>query len=187
MKNMKSGRRLWLALTVLLLLVLAGAGAVGAQSVKEPHGWIVAKRLTVETQASIAGDAAVGGTLAVAGASALTGNTSIAGTLAVNGSDLVVAAQLAVAPQTIISVTNGGVLTPTGTLQLIQAAGAVTPTLAAPGSGDLVTILNTANVAILLKDTTGQALAGDATLGQWDSLTIVGYGNSWYELARSNN
>jgi cytoskeletal protein CcmA (bactofilin family) len=42
---------------MLMCLALVGTGVVAAQTyVREPHQWIVAKRLTVETQADIAGD-----------------------------------------------------------------------------------------------------------------------------------
>ena len=52
MKNLRSVQRIWLALVVLVVLALAGAGVVDAQ-VRQPAEWITAKRLTVATQADI--------------------------------------------------------------------------------------------------------------------------------------
>jgi len=186
--------------TVLVVLVLVTAGiAIADAQVKQPAEWITAKRLTVDTSAAIGtdatvgddltvtGDAAVGGNLAVDGTFAGTGNASFAGTVAVNGSDLAVAAQLAIVPQTAISLTNGGIITPTGTVQEITSSGNVTVTLASPGNGDILVLLNTANVSIVIEDTTGQTLADNVTLGQWDTLTLLGRGTAWIELSRSNN
>jgi hypothetical protein len=180
--------------TVLVVLVLVTAGiAIADAQVKQPAEWITAKRLTVDTSAAIGTDATVGddltvtGDAAVGGTFAATGNASFAGTVAVNGSDLAVAAQLAIVPQTAISLTNGGIITPTGTVQEITSSGNVTVTLASPGSGDILVLVNTANVSIVIEDTTGQTLAGNVTLGQWDTLTLLGRGTAWIELSRSNN
>lgn len=178
--------------TVLVVLVLVTAGiAIADAQVKQPAEWITAKRLTVDTSAAIGTDATVGDDLTVTGDAAVGGNLAVdgtfAGTVAVNGSDLAVAAQLAIVPQTAISLTNGGIITPTGTVQEITSSGNVTVTLASPGNGDILVLLNTANVSIVIEDTTGQTLAGNVTLGQWDTLTLLGRGTAWIELSRSNN
>jgi len=113
-------------------------------------------------------------------------NATFGGTLAVTG-DAALAAGLNLVPQTVISVTNGGVITPTGALQRLESAGNVTATLAAPSSGEMLVLFNSSNTTILIQDTTGQTLASDASLGQWDTLTLFGYGTSWVEVSRSNN
>jgi hypothetical protein len=131
-------------------------------------------------------DAATGSVVSIA-APNLTGNVSVSGVLSANGSKLVVAKMLATVPVAEITATEGSTITPTGSLQPITAAGAVTSVLAAPGSGDRVTLINTSANNITIADTTGQALSAAAVLGQWDTLTVVGYGSSWYEVSRSNN
>ena len=177
--------RLFVALLTVALVTSLPILVANAQ-VKQPAEWITAKRLTVATRADV-GETLTAGSLAVAGTINGTGNAAFDGTVIVNGSDLVVASTLAIAPQTAISLTNGGVITPTGTIQELTSASNVTVTLASPNSGDTLVLLNVANVSILIQDTTGQVLATDATLGQWDTLTLVGRGTSWIELARSNN
>lgn len=181
--------RLLMPLAVLLAL-LVFAGVAQAQV---GRGWFKVDKLWADSDAYITGDVTVATDLAVignqtvGGTSATTGNASFAGTVAVNGSDLAVAQMLAIAPQTAISVTNGGIITPTGTIQLLTAAGAVTPTIATGNSGDVVTLINTANVAITIVDTTGYLLSGNIVLGQWDSATVVWYGTSWIQIAESDN
>lgn len=198
---MTNAHKLAVAVLGALLLVALLAAATSAQTggQRQFADWLIAQRLTVNNAAifngsvtagddlAVAGDLDVVGALDVTGAAILRSSSSAEGTFTVNGSDLVVAHTVAIAPQSAISVTNGGVITPTGTIQLLEAAGNVTATLASGGSGDVVTLLNTANVAILIQDTTGQILASDATLGQWDTLTVYWYGTSWIELDRSNN
>ena len=116
----------------------------------------------------------------------MTGNTSVGGTLAVVG-DTSLSGLLSIATVDELTVANGGTITPTGTLQRLTAAGAVGAGLGAPTAGAYVMLLNTSANTITITDTTGAVLAGNAALGQWDTLTIVGYGNSWHEVARSNN
>ena len=149
--------------------------------------WIFAKRISVErdlavgTTATIAGNATVGGTLNV------TGNTATSGTMAVNGDKLAVAKTVAIAPQTAISVTNGGIITPTGTLQMLTSGGTVTATLATGNSGDMLTLVNTSNTSIVVVDTTGQLFSGNVALGQWDTASFVFYGTSWIQTGESDN
>lgn len=186
---MKTIKRLLLPVLVLVLL-LALSGVAAAQMGK---GWFQVDSLRATGDLDVAGVSTFRDTVTVkanqvvTGTSATTGNASFAGTLTVNGSDLVVSQMLAIAPRTAISLTNGGVITPTGTIQLLTSSANVTPTLAAGGSGDVVTLINTANVSILIQDTTGQILSGDLTLGQWDTATFVFYGTSWVQIAESDN
>ena len=86
-----------------------------------------------------------------------------------------------------ISVTNGGIITPTGAIQLLTSGGNVTATLASGQAGQLLTLINTANTNVLIQDTSGQILSGDLTLAQWDTATFVFYGTSWIQIDESNN
>lgn len=90
-------------------------------------------------------------------------------------------------PQSALTITNGGVITPTGALQLLTAAGPVTATIAAGSSGETVVLLNTAAQTITIEDTTGQLFSGNIALGQWDSATLVYYGTAWIQVAESDN
>jgi hypothetical protein len=130
-----------------------------------------------------------GGTLTVdSGATfAIGGNASVAGVLSANGSQLAVAKTLATALQGSLTITNGGTIAPTGTLQEITAAGAVTAVLRAPTNGEIVILLNSSANNITIVDEAGTALAGNWVGGQNDTLTLIGTTGSWYELARSAN
>lgn len=193
---MKTIKALTPILIAAILLVLLSSTVALAQV---GRGWFKVDKLwadsdayitgsaTVATDLNVIGNQAVGGNQTVAGTSATTGNASFAGTVAVNGSDLAVAKMLALTPQTAITATDGGIITPTGTIQMLAAAGAVTPTIAAGSSGDVVTFINTSNAAITIVDTTGYLLSGNIVMGQWDSATVVWYGTSWIQVAESDN
>ena len=163
-----------------VVLILAFAVGVNAQAVATNFTWVVTKLLTVTDVATFTSS------VSVAGASNLAGNTSVGGTLSVTG-NTALATGLNIVPQTAISVTNGGIITPTGAVQLLTAAGNVTATLATGQAGQMLTVINTANVTMLIQDTTGQIFSGDASLGQWDTADFVWYGTSWIQTGESNN
>lgn len=92
-------------------------------------------------------------------------------------------------PQTAISVTNGAVFTPTGSYQPLTSFGNVTPTLSAAGftAGSLLLLVNTTNTSILLPEAGNLIMAGNVTLGQYDTITFLYDGTRWIERARVNN
>lgn len=181
----RNGRGVLLALSVAALLSLLLAGTLTAQ-VKQPFEWVWAKRLNVDTSAAIGGNTSVGGTLAVAGGSNLVGNVTTDGTFSADGT-ITGQAGLTLIPGTAISVTDGSTITPTTAIQELTAAGNVGAALAACGDGQMLTLVNLSNVTITITDTGGIKLAGNAALGQYDSLTVIGSGVTCVETARANN
>lgn len=173
------------ALLVAGLLLTLFAGSLSAQ-VRQPFEWVYAKRLTVDTTATIGGAASVGGALVVAGGSNLVGNVTTDGTFAADGT-ITGQAGLNLIPGAAISVTDGSTITPTTAIQELTAAGNVGAALAACGDGQVLTLLNLSNVTITITDTGSIRLAGNAALGQYDSLTVVGSGVTCIEVARANN
>jgi hypothetical protein len=167
------------------VLILAFAVGVNAQAVATNFTWVVTKLLTITDTATFTDDVNVAGNITAGSALAVTGGASAA-TLSVSG-DVALGADLAIAPRTAISVTNGGVITPTGTIQMLESAGNVTATLAAGTSGQLLTLINTSNTTILLLDTTGQIFSGNSSLAQWDNASFVFYGTSWIQTGESDN
>ena len=183
---------------VAVVLVLALFVGVNAQAVATNFNWVVTKLLTVTDTATFTSD------VAVAGASTLTGAVTAAGgvnvtsggmnvtggtsstTLSVS-SDTSLGADLSIAPRTAISVTDGGIITPTGTLQMLESAGNVTATLASGQSGQLLMLINTTDTTIVLEDTSGQIFSGNVSLAQWDTAEFVFYGTSWIQTGESNN
>lgn len=177
---------------VAVVLVLALFVGANAQAVATNFTWVVTKLLTVTDTATFTSGVNVAGAMVAAGGVNVTsGGLNVTGgtsstTLSVS-SDTALGADLAISPQTAISVTNGGIITPTGTLQMLESAGNVTATLASGQSGQLLTLINTSNTTILLLDTTGQIFSGNSSLAQWDNASFVFYGTSWIQTGESDN
>lgn len=92
--------------------------------------------------------------------------------------------------QTAITVTDGGVITPTGAYQPLTAAGSVGSTLggcSAGNAGKITRFVNTVAQSIIITDTGNTVLASTYTMGQYDTLTTICDGTRQIELARSNN
>ena len=89
--------------------------------------------------------------------------------------------------QTSITVTNSAVFTPTGTYQLIVAAGEVTPTIATTGftTGDQLELHNTGAAVINLVNGGTQLLKDDYPMDQYDVLGLRWNGTAWVELYRT--
>jgi hypothetical protein len=177
---------------VAVVLILAFAVGVNAQAVATNFTWVVTKLLTVTDTATFTSGVNVAGAMVAAGGVNVTsGGLNVTGgtsstTLSVS-SDTALGADLAITWQEVISVTDGGIITPTGTLQRLESAGNVTATLASGQAGQLLTLMNSANTTILIQDTSGQIFSGDVSLGQWDIAEFVWYGTSWIQTGESNN
>lgn len=177
---------------IAVVLVLSLFVGVNAQAVATNFTWVVTKLLTVTDTATFTSGVNVAGAMVSAGGLNVTsGGLNVTGgtsstTLSVS-SDAALGADLAIAPRTAISVTDGGIITATGTLQMLESAGNVTATLAAGSSGQLLTLINTANTTILIQDTTGQIFSGNVSLAQWDTASFVFYGTSWIQTGESDN
>ena len=176
---------LFVALVLLMLFGGVFNAPALAQSARQQFEWVIAKRLTVDTTAAIGGNTTVGGALTGAAAN-FTGNVTTDGTLSADG-DITGQDGLFLIPGTAISVTDGGTITPTTAVQELTAAGNVGAALAACADGQVQTLVNLSNVTVTITDTGGIKLAGNAALGQYDSLTVIGSGVTCIELARANN
>ena len=172
-------RKLLTAFLVAAILVGAFALAVDAQTTYQRFENLWAK--TIRTT----GAATIGGALTGAAAN-FTGNVTTDGTFSAGGT-ISGQAGLSLIPGTAISVTDGSTITPTTAIQELTAAGNVGAALAACGDGQVQTFVNLSNVTITITDTGMIHLAGNAALGQYDSLTVVGSGVRCIEIARANN
>ena len=178
-------RKLIPALLVAALLLGLFAVAANAQVAYQVFENIRARTVTT------VGDTTIGDDLDVVGG--LTGTTAnFSGNINADGAMIVtdyaaLQDDLYLIPADPITVTNGGTITPTTAMVELTAAGAVGADLAPCGDGQLYIFLNTANQTITISDTSTTRLAGNAALGQWDSLTVIGSGVSCNEVARANN
>lgn len=90
-------------------------------------------------------------------------------------------------PGDALTVTDGGIITPTTTVLELTAAGTVGAEMGVAGDGQLVTLINTVNQTITITETAGARMAGNFAMGQYDTITFMGAGVTWFEVARSNN
>ena len=95
-------------------------------------------------------------------------------------------------PQTAITITDGGVITPTGSYQPLQVSNAVneiTPTISTAGfnAGDVLMLTVETTPTINIVDSGTAILEGAWAGGQYDTLLIWFDGTNWREIGRSNN
>ena len=94
--------------------------------------------------------------------------------------------------QTALSISDDGVITPTGTYQPLTTTGgsevnAITMSVSGFQTGDLTILVNEYTNNIAVSDTGTTMLSGDTTLGQHDTLTLLFDGTNWLEVGQTNN
>lgn len=91
-------------------------------------------------------------------------------------------------PQATITVSNNSIITPTGMYQpLTASAAAGTSSIAAAAAGTIVIFENLSTNTITLTDTGTLLLAGNAVLGQYDTLALISDGTNWIQVSKSDN
>lgn len=150
-----------------LALLFVSAGVASAQMGK---GWFQVDSLWAESNLRVDGEANLNTDLTV-------------------GDDLTVGNFLHLTAATAISLTNGGIITATGSYQPIDAApsSTVTATVAAASAGTLLRLVNQGTGTIRIIDTGTAKLSANYDLGQYDSLLLMSDGTNWIEMGRSNN
>jgi hypothetical protein len=103
------------------------------------------------------------------------------------GDHLIAGDFLRLTAATSITVTNGGTLTPTGSYQPITAAGTSGISLGTGAAGNYACIVNASAQTITITDTGTFVGAGNAALGQNDSVCAIFDGTNWVEVSRANN
>lgn len=124
----------------------------------------------------------------VASGDVTAGDDVVAGDDATVGDDLSVGGWINGNAATAVTVTAGGTITPTGTYQRITAAAARgTSSVTGHAAGRIVFLVNVGSNTITLTDTGTLKIAGNAALGQYDTILLQSDGTNWIELARANN
>lgn len=189
-------RKATIPVIVAVVLILALAVGVNAQAVATNFTWVVTKLLTVTDTATFTSGVNVAGTFTASGgidaagttvdSLIVSGNGDVTGNFEVTD-HLLTQAELYMIPPDALTVTDGGTITPTAAVMELTAAGAVGAELIAAGDGQLLILINTSANNIVISDTATIESTGDITLGQYDTLTLMGVGVKWYQLAASNN
>lgn len=187
--------RKMLVTAVTVILLVAIALPVGAQTIWQTYGNVRAKQLNVLGATDLDGTLNVDGAATfealtmgalVADSFNVTGNADVGGNMEVVD-HLLTQEHFYMIPPAVVTVTDGGIITPTGAVVELTAAGAVGAELAAASDGQFLILINTVAQTITISETTGVRIAGDFAMGQYDTLTLIGQGVSWHEVARSNN
>jgi hypothetical protein len=109
-----------------------------------------------------------------------------------NTNSLTVDASLAFKPGEVQTIAGGGTILPNRTFLTLVAAGSVTTSTSSAvadgfADGQLLILMNDDSNAITVKDNANTVLSGDIALGQGDTLTLIWFTDTWYQLATSNN
>ncbi len=144
--------------------------------------WACGSGGTLQMQSGSTLDVKAGATTNFAGLATFSGGLTVA------GGNFTTAAFTTNAKQDAVTVTNGSTITPTGTYQPIQSAGAVgTSSIATGTAGTVLVLVNAVAQTITLTDTGTLMLSANLALGQYDSVTLISDGTNWIQLATSNN
>lgn len=179
----------------LVLALLLGVSAVASAQIGK--GWFEVDDLRVMGRADVAGESTFRDTVTIKDNLTLTGTASAASLLVSGNGDvtgnlevvdhLLTQAELYMIPPANLTVTNGGIITPTAAVMVLTAAGTVGSSLAPAGDGQFLILVNNANQTITISETATARMAGDFAMGQYDTITFIGEGVTWHETARSNN
>ena len=190
----------WVGMWVVLVVLLAGCAPVAPAPAPEPPApvvravssagidtpvssvWYNAAGLTVYSDDHATSKFSVNGSTGATatGALTVTGAATVSGALTVSG--------LLLGNSTQVTLTTG-TLTPAYNNYLIDAAAAITLTMATTcATGHLLTLAGNDAQTITIADTRLKSSDGNAlTIGQYDVVALLCVGNEWWEIAKSAN
>ena len=165
-----------LALLFTLALFLSGYAVMEAQTIKQNFEWIVAKRITVTLN---------GITVQRGGVTVADGVTAAD----ITASDDLTTLDLYLTQTSVQTITVGGTITPTGSYHQITASAArgTSSVSGVSTAGRVLTLVNIGSNTITLTDTGTLKLAGNAALGQYDSITLLSDGTNWIQVSKADN
>jgi hypothetical protein len=135
--------------------------------------------IVAQSNLNVTDDVVVGG-LFEAGTVASNGDMQVAGDFT--------AVDVFITAQSVVTITNGGTITPTGMYQRIaSAANTGTSSIANPVAGRMLIVVNVANTTITLTDTGTLKLNGNVALSQYDAVQLLGDGTNWIQIAPVGN
>ena len=184
-----------LAFGLAIILIVGLAIGTSADLGKVYLGWVNATRLTVSDTTTLtgavttAGDVVVGDDLTVSDGLAVTGDQTLTGALGVTG-NATLAGELKFTAPSAITVTANSTIATAGYVVVPLAAAGTVGTSAVTGcqtAGKLTVLRNTTAQTITITDTSAIMLSGNAALGQYDTLTLLGDGTNCLQISKSDN
>ena len=178
-----TSKRIFMAVFILLILVVTPAAAQGVQA---RFNWLLAKRITVETGGIqvTAGDVVV--TAGVTAADVTASDDIVASDDITITDDLTVGGDVIITPPVRASLSATQTLTPI-TSNVPISSSAAAGILPACAAGKIFHIHNVGAQSIIITDSGTSKINGTYTMGNSDSITLLGVGSNCVELARSNN
>ena len=172
-----------LALVFTLALFLSGYAVMEAQTIKQNFEWIVAKRITV----TLNGITVQRGGITVADDDVTVADGVTAADI--TASDDLTTLDLYLTQTSVQTITVGGTITPTGSYHQITASAArgTSSVSGVSTAGRVLTLVNIGSNTITLTDTGTLKLAGNAALGQYDSITLLSDGTNWIQVSKADN
>lgn len=183
------------AIGLAIVLIVGLAVGASADLGKVYLGWINATRLTVSDTTTLtgavttAGDVVVGDDLTVSDGLAVTGDQTLTGALGVTG-NATLAGELKLTAATSITVTANSTIATAGYTVVPLAAAGTVGTSAVTGcqtAGKLTVLRNTSAQTITITDTSTIMLGGNAALGQYDTLALLGDGTNCLQISKADN
>lgn len=178
-----------MAMTLFVGIIVGQVGIPASVAyAQQIFGHVITGKLTVINDSDLRAALSVGG--AATFTAGVTSDDLTASDDTTVGDDLVVGGHVRWTPQTVITVTAGGTITPTGGLQYLTAAAArgtrlvITTTVPA---GTIQAFYNVGSNTITLTDTAPLVLGGNAALGAKDTLILFHNGTEWVQLSKTDN
>jgi len=184
-----------LAVGLSIILIVGLAIGVSADLGKVYLGWVNATRLNVSDTTTLTGavttvgDVVIGDDLTVSDGLAVTGDQTLTGALGVTG-NATLAGELNFTAPSAITVTAGSTIATAGYTVVPIAASGTVGTSAVTGcstAGKLTILRNTTAQTITITDTSTIMLGGNAALGQYDTLTLLGDGTNCLQISKADN
>lgn len=177
------------AIAVFVAFLLVGILAVGVSAQSGSGGFYdFESSVRIMQDLLVLDDVNIQDSLRVEGAITTGSDLTLGDDLTVT--DLFSAGKIRAARGTTQTLTADATITDTWTYLPITAAGAIgTSGIASTTSvaGDILILTNVGSNAIVITDTGNTVLGGNATLGQFDTLSLVFDGVRWVQLATANN
>jgi len=170
-------------LAVFVALLLVGILAVGVSAQSGSGGYFdFESSVRIMQDLLVLDDVQINDTMRVEGDLTLGDDLTV--------TDLFAAGKIRATRGTTQTLTADATITDTWTYLPVTAAGAIgTSGIASTTSvaGDILILTNVGTNAIVITDTGNTVLGGNATLGQFDTLSLVFDGVRWVQLATANN